>query len=327
MKASRSERAVLQASAGPLVSVCIPTYDGGRLIGRALDSVGQQDYPRIEVVVVDDASADDTVERVRSWQGRPMRLFVHPRNLGHNATWNETVMLARGDLVKFLHQDDWLEPDCVSRMVESFKHPSVGIACSRRRIERADFDEGAERHEQFATLHKGFERLEPLNPAPALFEQLLANGFRSNWIGEPSSVMVRRSCLDSVGGFSVRTRHWTDFDLWLRVLAHYDAAFIDQELSTYRRASDSLTAQNATSGAAWLDRLWIIENLMTVPAIRDRYPELARMRQEERHMAWRTAVRGMLGMPEKSAPPKPWIEYLGYRIRGLISPVDIAGRI
>ena len=81
------------------------------------------------------------------------------------------------------------------------------------------------------------------------------------------------------------------------------------------------------TGAAWLDRLWIIENLMSRPDIRDQYPQLAVMREKERYMAWRSAVRGMLGMVERSAPPKPWIRYFGYRIRRLITGVGISGRI
>ena len=163
--------------------------------------------------------------------------------------------------------------------------------------------------------HKGFADLRPSNQSPTLFEELVADGLHNNRIGEPSSVMVRRSCFDAVGGFDVWTRQWTDFNLWLRLLAHYDAAFIDRELSVYRRTAGSVTARNQASGDSWLDRLWIIESLMGFPAVRDRYPELARMRAQERHMAWRTAVRGMLGLTERSGPPRPWIQYMAFRAR------------
>jgi hypothetical protein len=131
--------------------------------------------------------------------------------------------------------------------------------------------------------------------------------------------MVRRACLDFVGGFSARTRQFHDLDLWLRVLAYYDAAFIDRELSGYRLSRDSVTGRNRSGGACF-DRLWIIENLMTSLGIAERYPQLAEMRAEERHMAWRAAVRGMLGMAEGSGPPRLWFEYLAYRVRRRLSP-------
>src|SRR5437588_8649459 len=92
----------------PLVSVCIPTFNGGRFIDAALSSALAQDYPNVEVVIVDDASTDDTVSRLRTAEGAGVRVFCHARRRGHNMTWNETIERAHGALIKFLHQDDQL---------------------------------------------------------------------------------------------------------------------------------------------------------------------------------------------------------------------------
>ena len=66
---------------------------------------------------------------------------------------------------------------------------------------------------------------------------------------------------------------------------------------------------------------------MSVPAILDRHPELVGMRAKERHMAWRSAVRGMLGLRENSAAPRPWLEYFAYRIRSRVAHVPLAGEV
>lgn len=312
----------------PLVSVCIPVLNGGELVARAVQSALDQRYPRVEVVVVvDAASTDATTESLHARFGAQIRLATCSRT-GQGRTANAAIRHSRGSLVKFLDHDDRLETDCVSRMVPPFlDHPTVGIAFCRRRVDlHADVDKAPAWRERFGEPHANFTSLKPANCGQALFKEMLEDGFRSNWIGEPSSVMVRRSCLDSVGGFSVRTRQWTDFDLWLRLLAHYDAAFIDSELSIYRRSNDSLTGRNIASGLAWLDRLWIVENLMTFPEICDRYAELASMRERERYGAWRSAVRGLLGLTENSAPPKPWIEYMGYRVCRSVFRPEISER-
>jgi hypothetical protein len=137
--------------------------------------------------------------------------------------------------------------------------------------------------------------------------------------------MVRRSSLASVGGFGVRTLQLTDLDLWVRILAYYDAAFIDKDLSTYRRSNDSLSGRNLATQVAWMDRLWLIESLLSFPEIRNRYPQIVRMQAEERRMAWRTAARGALGMKTNSGPPRKWVEYLAYRVRSRVRGAELFG--
>ena len=319
----------------PLVSVCIPVLDGGKIVLRAVRSALEQGYQSVEVVVVDDASTDHTVELLRAHFGSGIIIVRNRVRSGQANTTNAAIAHSHGTLIKFLHHDDWLEPDCIATMVQPFlENRQVGIAFSRRRAELAEYSGSepakvkyvAELERRVADLNSGanpgFTDLHSgVNSGSKLFTQLLDDGFRHNWIGEPSNVMVRRSCIDVVGGFSIRTQHWTDFDLWVRLLAHYEAAFIDRELSTYRLSVDSLTARNIETGLHWLDRLWIIENLMGFPTLRERYPQLERVRAQERHMAWRTAVRGSLRLRTNSRPPRPWIEYMAYRVRNRLSRV------
>ena len=103
-----------------IVSVCIPTYNGSLFLRECLDSVLNQTFQDIEVVVVDDVSTDDTVSIVEEYMrsDKRVRLFVNKKNLGLVQNWNRCVDLAKGEWVKFVFQDDIIMPSCISRMLE-----------------------------------------------------------------------------------------------------------------------------------------------------------------------------------------------------------------
>lgn len=92
-----------------LVSTVIPTYNVEEYVGTAIESVLQQDYPRVEVIVVDDGSSDATVGRVRDYSesDAPVRLIEQPHR-GANAARNDGLEKSRGEFVQFLDADDWL---------------------------------------------------------------------------------------------------------------------------------------------------------------------------------------------------------------------------
>ena len=156
---------------------------------------------------------------------------------------------------------------------------------------------------------------------------MLANGLRDNWIGEPTSVMVRRECLEHVGGLHLYVQHPTDLDLWLRVMAHYDVAFVDEQLSTYRHLVDSLTDRARGRGLHWLDRLWILEGLVSYRELARGYPELSQMRGAERRMAFRTAASKAIH-PSREAPPLRLLaRYLAYCARRPFRAPRLFGRV
>ncbi len=96
----------------PLVSICIPTFNGARWIRECLTSALAQSYQPIEILVVDDGSTDGTVELVQSLKDERTRVIVNEQNQGMVHCWNKCIELARGEFVKFLFQDDVLYPDC-----------------------------------------------------------------------------------------------------------------------------------------------------------------------------------------------------------------------
>jgi glycosyltransferase involved in cell wall biosynthesis len=116
--------------AAPAVSVVLPTCDRREQTRRCVESLLAQSLDSIEVVVVDDGSADgtpDEIEALASAQGDPrVRVIRNARNLGANASRNRGVASSRGPLVAFLDSDCVADPDWLERLVAPFENPSVG---------------------------------------------------------------------------------------------------------------------------------------------------------------------------------------------------------
>ncbi len=112
--------------ADPLVSVIVPVYNGARYLRESLDSILRQSYASVEVIVMDDASADETPAIIASYGDR-IRSVRQPANLGQFDNVNAGIGLARGELIAVYHADDVYEPHIVRREVEFLEaHPEVG---------------------------------------------------------------------------------------------------------------------------------------------------------------------------------------------------------
>ena len=123
-----------------LVSVTIVTYNSGRFIKRCLDSVLAQRYPNLEVIVVDNASTDGTVDILEPFAER-CRLYYNDRNIGFAAAQNQAIALAGGDWVLTLNPDVLLLPSFVQALLEAATvDPKIGTVCGKLLTIRASFD-------------------------------------------------------------------------------------------------------------------------------------------------------------------------------------------
>jgi hypothetical protein len=102
-----------------LVSVLIPTYNSVDFIRRALNSVVTQTHTELEIIVSDNASSDATTRVVAEFAARDRRisLFENATNLGPLRNWQEGLRHCRGDFIKIVWSDDWLEPTCIEESV------------------------------------------------------------------------------------------------------------------------------------------------------------------------------------------------------------------
>lgn len=124
----------------PLVSVIVTCYNYGRYVAQALDSALAQDYPSVEVVVVNDGSTDDSREVILRY-GERVRVIDQP-NGGSISAYNAGYAASRGDIVVLLDADDVLEPDALSRVVAAFGAKVAKVQWDLRIIDSAGRDLG-----------------------------------------------------------------------------------------------------------------------------------------------------------------------------------------
>lgn len=247
----------------PHVSVCVCTFNGAAVVERAIESILSQTYGDFELLVVDDASSDPTTDVVKAYSEPRLRVLENERNVGNARNRSLAIRASRGDLVKFVDQDDWIAPSCLAdhaRLMDS--NPRLGFSFSRRAlvVERPDSpaESALPHHDEL------IGGLDEVTPGPALLERYVDAGLRSNWIGEPTSVMIRRACLARAFLFNRRLRQMIDVDLWIRVMAFVDVGFLDAELATRSVGSASETRTMRANRSDWLDQLWLFGRTIRV---------------------------------------------------------------
>lgn len=213
---------------GPLVSIITPTYNSSAVIKDTLRSIIQQTYQNWELLLVDDASTDDTRAIVQSFAESDSRITLLrlPRNSGGlpGVPKNHALRKAKGDLVAFVDSDDMWQPGKLEHQVEQFTANDKLVMS----------------YVLYQVLQDGSLDTEVL-PAPKnrlrgyCYRQLYYKPVIPN-----SGVMIRRSTLDEVGPLSEDPRIVEDYDLWLRVAQRGQLDFVpEQPLLVYRVVAGS----------------------------------------------------------------------------------------
>jgi glycosyltransferase involved in cell wall biosynthesis len=238
------------------VSICIPIFNGARYLREALTSAALQTYQEIEILVSDDGSTDGSSEIIddfgKTYSGQ-VRVLHHDR-LGMVSNWNHLLAASTGEYVKYLFQDDRFEPNCVQEMVQlAQRDPKMGFVFSQRELlygEEDSRDPSIGRAiRTCGNLHKAWTVLKEVQDGVELLRD--PNLFRApfNKIGEPTTVLVRRSALVKLNGFDTSLKHLVDVDMWLRLLCWYRVGFVNKPLSHFRLHPDQQTWKNSRDGA------------------------------------------------------------------------------
>jgi glycosyltransferase involved in cell wall biosynthesis len=218
-------------SNSPLVSVIIPAYNAEAFIQATLDSVLAQTYSNIEVLVVNDGSSDRTVEIVeRVMQHDPRVKLLQQANAGVAAARNLAIQSAQGDYIAPIDADDIWFPQNLEKQVTCLMQSdeSVGLVYSWS----LDIDEQGR-------LTGGFynSTLEG-----EVFTRLVGKYF----LGNASCSLIRRSCLEKVGGYkpefkAQNAQGCEDWDLNLRIAQHYQFRVVPEYLVGYRQFGSSMS--------------------------------------------------------------------------------------
>ena len=198
-----------------LVSVIIPTRNRCRFITKAIESVSKQNYPEIELIVINDASTDDTAEVLKGlrFRGRPVRVITNETAIGGAASRNLGLITSRGRWIAFLDDDDQWVSEKISMQVQvMWRDPAVSaVSCSY-------------------LVQKSSGGLERVRVREIIDEQLMLSG---NLMGGASGCFTSRERLLQVGAFDPRLSSAQDYDLWIRLWDKGRIAVIDKPLTIY----------------------------------------------------------------------------------------------
>ncbi len=210
----------------PRVSVVIAAKNYGQYLPLALDSALAQTAPPAEIIVIDDGSTDDTPRVIQPYLANPLIRSCRVNGVGVCRARNLGIELAKGELIAFLDADDVWEPTKLERQLPLFGNPSVGVVYARRTL----IDQAGK---PFKATQTGLGRGD-------VFNALL----RANPVCF-SSAVVRRGAFDHLGMFDPSLSLAVDYDLWLRLAAHYQFDYVDEPLVRYRTGHGNLSSRLA----------------------------------------------------------------------------------
>jgi glycosyltransferase involved in cell wall biosynthesis len=201
----------------PKISVIILTHNRAALLPRAISSVLNQTYQSFELLIVDDASKDNTREVVGSFCDNRTTYIRHEVNKGEAASRNTGILNSKGEYIAFLDDDDeWLPKklEMQVNLLESCSERVGGIYAGSLRIDQGT---GAVLS-QWLPSKRGY-----------LYNEISIN----NCIGTPSSVLLRKKCFDLVGMFDESIVYGPDYDMWVRISKEFHFEYIREPLIKY----------------------------------------------------------------------------------------------
>lgn len=191
-----------EESALPLVTVVTPVYNIEKYVGEAVDSVLRQTFTNFEYLVIDDGSEDDSIEVVKAHAGDDSRFrLVVGGHRGLSAARNTGIRESRGKYIAYLDGDDRWHPRFLERqvaLIESLPENVGAVFC----LSRVVLENGTPAFFQWS------------RPGRYDFDGLLVDG---NPPRSGSSLLIKKSCFDDVGGFDEDLRFVEDFECWLRI--------------------------------------------------------------------------------------------------------------
>ena len=232
------------------VSVLVPVCNGEAFLAECLESILAQDFADMEILIADDASTDGSVALVERYAARDSRIrwWKNPGNLGLAQNWNGCLRAAKGEYIKYVHQDDkLLSPLAIQSMVRMLdNHTEVSLVSSMSQV----LDECS----RVIELRKCFEPgvMDGRQVIVRCLEQL------SNMIGEPSVVMFRRE--QAARGYNEQLCHCLDLDLWFHLLEQGRFAYVAEPLCAFRRHVAQQSEINRHSGVASVENLALFKH-------------------------------------------------------------------
>ncbi len=263
----------------PLVSVIVPTHNRPQMLVEAVQSILNQTYPHIEIIVVNDGGVE--VEGVIRWLNRngTITYVRHDRNRGLAAARNTGLRLARGKYIAYLDDDDLFYPEHVETLVTALEGGPYRVAYTDACQAAQVWDHG-----RYVTVSREVNFSHDFQRD----ELLVSNRF------PVLCVMHEKACLEDVGLFDETLTSHEDWDLWIRLAQREDFLHIPKVTAEYSWRTDGSTMTSRSPE----------DFVRTLKVIYDRYAPLVADKPEIQEKQ-RQFLAGVLQRPEGSSPPGP----------------------
>lgn len=235
----------------PLVSIICLSYNHERFVSEAINSVLQQTYQNIELIVVDDASTDGSIHVIRNKISthKHIRFLFLEQNLGNCRAFNKALNMASGEYIIDLAADDVLLPERVREGIMEFEKRSDEYGVNFTNAELINEDGTfLKHHYPVDTRGKALKSV----PEGDLFEELLGKYFIS-----PPTMMYRRKVLDHLGGYDENLTY-EDFDFWIRSSRRFRYCYTDKVLVKKREVRNSRSQQQYRIGSKDLHSTFVV---------------------------------------------------------------------
>ncbi len=205
------------------VSVIIPSFNRRDSIGKTIQSVLDQTYKNIEIIVVDDGSTDGTSREVAKFMKKNPNVFYYYKDNGGCASaLNYGIKKSTGVFISWLSSDDWYKPTIIEKSVnEHLKSPELGMTYTKYDIKKGN--RTLKVYESYQPMHKK-DAIRKLN------ESCFING---------SSIMVKKKIFYHIGLFNENFKYAQDYDFYFRIAYHYSIKLIPESLLNYHDNADT----------------------------------------------------------------------------------------
>lgn len=216
-----------------LVSIIVASYNHAEYLEERMDSLINQTYQNIEIIVIDDCSTDISAEVLKKYSNhQKVNLILREKNVGWVAVSNQGVELSKGEFIIFANCDDSCDPRMIERLVNSLnKNSTAGIAyCRSKMIDEAGNilgDDFLVRERRFRKKCKNDILLEKKEITIFLMHSCV--------IPNLSAALFRKKCYVLSGGMTPFYKVCADWDLFFKVTKFFDVAYISEPLNNFRQ--------------------------------------------------------------------------------------------
>jgi len=254
-----------------LISVCIPVYNGEKYIEETLNSISDQTYKNIEIIISDNASTDNTGTIVMKYLDKDTRIQYSRNevNLGYSGNLNKLIDLAQSEYIAIFHADDIYQPTIIEEQVIFLdNNPSLGgcftlgksIDSSGKQI-KSDFIYNSSNLQADLIVDSKF---------------YITRLFEIGTIFICPTSMIKKSVYQELNGYSLTVKYVEDVDMWARILEKYNLGIIAKELFSYRIHNNQASSYYISSHRKDLTVLlkYLDDYLQKHPKYREKYKDM-----------------------------------------------------